>query len=301
MIETLDISEYNLQEWLPMSDFSFTVRPMAVDDLPACLALTQGVNWPHRMIDWQLHYQLGNGSAIVDEQGELIGIILWWDYGPEYATVGLVVVPEHMQGKGLGRKLMNTVMAQTGERNLQLVATNAGKRLYEQCGFAEQGLIYQVQGIPHSKPGVLLPNGISIRSISLEQLDDIIALDGEAYQAQRKELLKTLLKVGKCCGLYVNDTLQSFGFVRESGRGQTIGPIVANTDENAKLIATALLQKCDNFVRFDLTDLAKALKVWLLTLGLKETENACLMVKGDYLPAKASHYFNYALASQAFG
>ena len=98
------------------------------------------------MGDWQLHFSQGNGSIIENAQGDIVGCILWWDYGDEYATVGLVVVPAHMQGNGLGRKLMDTVMSQTGERSLQLVATVAGKRLYQQCGFTEAALIYQVQG-----------------------------------------------------------------------------------------------------------------------------------------------------------
>lgn len=284
-----------------MSNTPFNIRPMGVDDLETCLSFTQKVQWPHRMIDWQLHYMLGNGSVITDQNQQIVGTILWWDYGSQYATVGLVVVPEHMQGQGLGRTLMNTVMSQTGKRNLQLVATVAGKRLYEQCGFTEQGRIFQVQGTPHTKPSLVLASDTSIIPLTMSDLAEVVKLDKLAYQANRKDLLQALFNSGSALGLCVSGHLQGFGFVRQSGKGQTIGPIIANTETHAINLAAALLHQTDNFVRFDLSNHAPELKAWLIALGLVEVDNGCLMALGDYLPAKADKYFHYALASQAFG
>ena len=147
-----------------MTNTAFTVREMRETDLPTCLEFTQQVKWPHRMGDWQLHFSQGNGSIIENAQGDIVGCILWWEYGAEYATVGLVVVPAHMQGNGLGRKLMDTVMSQTGERSLQLVATVAGKRLYQQCGFTEAGLIYQM---PVLNRLILITSQISLQWMPL--------------------------------------------------------------------------------------------------------------------------------------
>ena len=68
------------------------IRRMQASDLPAALKLTQAENWSHRLEDWEFHYRLGRGWVACDEEGKLVGTILWWPYGKEFGTVGLVVV-----------------------------------------------------------------------------------------------------------------------------------------------------------------------------------------------------------------
>lgn len=284
-----------------MAQAAYKIRAMTQADLSTCLSFTQAVKWPHQLHDWQLHFDLGNGSVVVDQEDNVVGTILWWDFGANYATVGLVVVPDHMQGNGLGRKLMNAVMEQAGSRNLQLVATLAGKRLYEQCGFVEVGEIYQIQGTPNNRQAEALPEGVVCKGITDAQLAEIIALDNTAYQAERNTLITALLKQGPGVCLYQEDKLIGYGFVRDSGRGQTIGPIIANTDQSAIYIAAALLEKTTGFVRFDLTEQGAALKAWTLSLDLEQVDAVCLMVKGEYLPNNDDSLFNYALTSQALG
>lgn len=303
------------------SEMALSIRSMTEADLPVCLSFTQQVKWPHRLIDWQLHFELGNGSVIeanIDSENgqsmpEIVGCILWWDYPslnitdnaslntsePGCATVGLVVVPDAMQGRGLGRTLMNTVMEQTGERNLQLVATVAGKRLYEQCGFTVRSTIYQVQGELTTKPGV--SNDIEITEVDETSLSAVIELDNQAFQADRSALLNALMARGRCVIAKQNGKAMGYAFIRESGRGETIGPIVANEAGVAKTLAAALLHQAKGFVRFDLTEHATDLKGWLTDLGLQQVDEVSLMVKGEWLAEQASDSLVYSLASQAFG
>jgi len=185
-----------------MSEYSYIVRTMTETDLNACLAYTQAVGWPHTISDWQFHYDLGKGSVIEDKQGDVIGTILWWDYGADYATVGLVVVPGHMQGKGLGRTLMDNIEAQTGSRNLQLVSTAAGKRLYEQCGYTEYGKIYQIQGLPNNRQAGPLPEGVVCRQLDQSLLPDIITMANQAYKSKRT---KSLVFSSRASAIYLAD------------------------------------------------------------------------------------------------
>lgn len=298
-----------------------SIRSMTEADLPVCLSFTQQVKWPHRLIDWQLHFELGNGSVIeanLDSDNalsapQIVGCILWWDYPAlntnttassstsslGCATVGLVVVPDAMQGRGLGRTLMNTVMAQTGERNLQLVATVAGKRLYEQCGFTTRSTIYQVQGELTKKPE--FTDNIDVTEVDAGSLSAVIELDNQAFQADRSALLKALMARGRCVIAKQNGKALGYAFIRESGRGETIGPVVASDSGVAKALAAALLQQAKAFVRFDLTEHASDLKGWLTDLGLQQVDEVSLMVKGEWLAQQASDSQVYSLASQAFG
>ena len=298
-----------------------SIRSMTEADLPVCLSFTQQVKWPHRSIDWQLHFELGHGSVIeanldsdnAQSAPQIVGCILWWDYPAlnnatgkasttsdlGCATVGLVVVPDAMQGRGLGRTLMNTVMEQAGERNLQLVATVAGKRLYEQCGFTTRSTIYQVQGELTTQPDV--SDEFEITDVDASSLSTVIELDNQAFQANRSALLKALVARGKCVIASQNGQSQGYAFIRESGRGETIGPVVASDADVAKALAAALLQQAKGFVRFDLTEHASDLKSWLTDLGLQQVDEVSLMVKGEWLAEQAADYQVYSLASQAFG
>src|SRR5487761_887510 len=121
---------------------------MQAEDLAEGLRLTQAESWAHRLEDWTFHYRLGRGWVACDAGGRILGTALWWPYGEQFATVGLVLVDQHQQRKGVGRRLMNSVIEDAGARALRLVATPAGTRLYEQCGFREQGGICQRQGLP---------------------------------------------------------------------------------------------------------------------------------------------------------
>lgn len=283
-----------------MDNTAFSVREMRDTDLPTCLEFTQKVKWPHRMLDWQLHFSRGQGSVIEDINGEIVGCILWWDYGKDYATVGLVVVPDHMQGNGLGRKLMDTVISQTGARNLQLVATIAGKRLYQQCGFQEKSFIYQVQG--HLSATVRpISAEVSLKPLDNSTLQDVLALDKAAYQCLRGALLKAIAEMGEGVVAYRGTDAVGFAIIRESGRGQTIGPVIANDENIAQALVNELLMKADGFVRFDLTESAQGLKPWLEALGLEQVDKVSLMVKGEFLPANAAETKVFSLASQAFG
>ena len=282
-----------------MTNTAFQVRAMTEADLPICLSFTQAVNWPHQAIDWQLHFELGNGSVITQETGEIVGCILWWDYGVGYATVGLVVVPDAMQGKGLGRRLMDTVLSQTGVRNLQLVATVAGKRLYQQCGFETVGKIFQVQGHLRKIPPYPAQTA-SINSIEPSDLDDICAFDNQAYGCDRSRLLNAVFGLGKGVVAQDEGKITGYAFIRKSGKGQTIGPIIADDEHIAQALVSKLYAQVDNFVRFDLTDKATQLMPWLLKAGLQQVDEVSVMVKGAYLPNKNTQTV-FALASQAFG
>ena len=90
---------------------------MQADDLPAALRLTQAQRWSHQSCDWQLHFRLGHGWVACDGAGTVVGTILWWSYGANLGSVGLVIVDSQQQGHGIGRQLMDVVIAAAGPRD----------------------------------------------------------------------------------------------------------------------------------------------------------------------------------------
>src|SRR5438034_537380 len=81
------------------------VMQLDVDHLAEALALSQALDWPYRAEDWAFAHGLGRGFAI-QTGGRLVGTALWWPYGPNHASAGMIIVAADAQRQGIGARLM---------------------------------------------------------------------------------------------------------------------------------------------------------------------------------------------------
>jgi GNAT superfamily N-acetyltransferase len=273
---------------------------MQLRDLESGWRLTQAVRWSHRLEDWEFHFRLGRGWVVCDDNDRPIGTALWWAYGDRFGTVGLVIVDPSLQGKGIGRQLLSTVMNDAGPRGLQLLATPAGLKLYQQCGFRECGGIAQHQGVPTTTPAVALPHNTIVRPASRDDLASLCELDAAAFGAPRGALIKGVFEVGQGIVADTDGRLAGFALMRPSGRGTLIGPLVARDQTLAIALAAQLLQETAGFVRIDVPTDAIELGTWLESVGLPCIDRVTTMVRGEAAERRADARV-FSLVSQALG
>jgi GNAT superfamily N-acetyltransferase len=113
-------------------------------DLDGALLLSQAVRWPYRRDDWSVALALGHG-VLVEADGRIMASALWWPYGDGFATCGIIIVSPDMQGRGLGRILMESLLTANSDRCILLNSTQEGHRLYEAFGFRDAGTVHQHQ------------------------------------------------------------------------------------------------------------------------------------------------------------
>jgi GNAT superfamily N-acetyltransferase len=285
-----------------------TVRCLAFEPkfLKDALALSQQAQWPHRLEDWSLTLALSQGLVAVDaETSEVVGTVLMTPYGEDTATINMVIVDEGWRGQGLGRRLMDEAMALAAARPLRLVATTDGLPLYEKLGFRAVGTVLQHQGEAGPAPMVaaedIAPAGVDDRTA-------IAALDRQAFGADRGLLLERFAEVGSFTLLRRNGTPVGFAALRDFGRGQVIGPVVAPDAEGAKaLIGPIIAANPGKFLRVD-TTADTGLGPWLADCGLRHVGGGIAMrrpaptaVPPSAAPVSAAGISTYALASQALG
>lgn len=275
------------------------LRRMQPGDLPSALKLTQAVNWAHRAEDWEFHYRLGRGWVVCGDDGEVHGTALWWAYGDGLGSVGLVVVDGKQQGKGIGRQLLNAIIDDSGPRALQLVATNAGLKLYRQCGFQERGGIEQHQGVPAPSPAVVVPSGLALRAVTASDIASLSDLDASAFGAPRHDIIKSVLSAGTGVVAENDGHAKGFALVRPAGRGMLIGPVVASDEALAIALVAHLLKINTGFTRIDIPATATELSAWLDATGLVCVDQVTTMVRGDR-PMPSSGAKTFGLVSQAF-
>ena len=283
-----------------MTKETISLRPIRESDLDACLRLTQAARWPHRLHDWQLHYDLGDGWVAV-QNGKIVGVTMWWRYSDQIATVGLVVVDRAQQGRGIGGRLMDVVIDRADADTLKLMATRAGLKLYQNCGFVAVGEIGQIQGEVSSVAPIAAGSGITLRAVRRDDLPHLIEIDARAFGAKRTELLSAFLRDGHGV-IALRDGQQAAGFalIRNSGHGQTIGPVVAPDQSLAIALVSNVLAGESGFIRLDVDLTATDFIEWLEGTGLKCIDTVLIMTRPEQAPQEKP-LRTYGLVSQAFG
>ncbi|WP_186387667.1 GNAT family N-acetyltransferase [Stappia sp. TSB10P1A] len=268
---------------LPALDFV----PLTPEHLPAALLLSQAAGWLHRTEDWELTLSVSKGVAAMDGE-RLVGTALCSAFGP-VATLNMIIVAESMRGRGVGRQLMQRVMALAGDREMRLVGTQEGLPLYRKLGFVERGRILQHQGLARA-----LPPERPVR-IGPENLETLAALDTAASGMERTALLARIAALG--------ETLRTdggFAFLRSFGRGHVVGPVVARDAGAARaLISAAAERMAGRLLRVDLIE-EHGLAPHVEALGLASVGDGTAMVHSPR-SHPSSDYQTYALVSQALG
>lgn len=268
--------------------------------LDAAYALTQRLKWPHRREDWQQALMLGDGVVALDND-DLAGTLLYWRWGNDYATLGLVIVDDARQGRGIGKQLMQTALDRLAGSTVRLHATEAGKPLYEKLGFVATGHVEQHQtrelmsvSAPPCRPGQRL------RNATAQDAALLTALDRQTLGQHRPLLIATLLESARrFLVLEENGTASGYACLRRFGHGYAIGPVVARSAQSAKLLISELLSGVSGeFVRID-TDRSAGIGPWLNALGLVEVDAPVTMYRGEVWQPQNGGVQAFALMSQA--
>ena len=264
----------------PAATTSLDYRTMSAQDMPSAYALTQVLKWPHRLEDWESMQRIGQGVVAAEGQA-LLGTAMYWNYGDDYASIGLVIVSPERQGAGIGRELMTRVLDAVKGRNVMLNATVAGRPLYEKLGFVVCGKIFQHQGTAAFQPPlVTLPAGERLRPVVASDGPRIAELASRASGVKRDAVVAEVLEQGSGIAIEREGELIGFALIRRFGRGYTIGPVVASDTERAKaLISHWVASHSGMFLRVDIPD-GTGLGPWLTELGLVQVDTGVTMVKG---------------------
>ncbi|KRE02075.1 hypothetical protein ASE63_06775 [Bosea sp. Root381] len=275
------------------------LRAVASSDAAACEALSRAVGWPHRAADCAMAIGLGHG-VVAELSGEVVAVGMWWPYGDSHATVGMIIVSPDHQGAGLGRRVMQALLAQAEGRSLMLNATVAGQPLYERLGFTAHGEVCQYHGEVLEVAAPVLANGTLLRAALPADMPVISRLDRAASGLERGALLASLLERGECVLIERDGRPVGFSILRRFGRGLVVGPVIADNDGDARaLVAYWLHGRTGQFIRVDIRADA-SFADWLIQRGLEPAGSVIAMVRGR-LPVAPGPARLYGLANQALG
>lgn len=280
-----------------LETYELTARPMGPADVDLLHQLSISVAWPHRPEDWRLLLDVGRGIVACDEIGRVVGSAMWFPFGAEACSIGMVITSPRLQAHGAGRWLMDRVFLEARAPAKVLNATRAAYRLYVSMGFQPGRTVFQTQGIVTAAPpdpGLARPGGP-------EDHAAIRALDRAAFGADRSLVLDRLLAVSEAQVIERDGRVAGYALCRRFGRGHVVGPVVAASAEAAvALAAPHVAARVGRFVRMDTQEEGGPLRAFLAAAGIGAYDTVTSMSLGAPLPSSEGVRV-FGLANQALG
>ena len=263
-----------------VKSFDLVAQDISEVDVDLLHALSIGVGWPHRPADWDFLRRAGQGIVAVDGIGRVFGSAMWFPHGDDFATVGLVITTPRAQANGAGRWLMTQVMERCEGRNLSLNATKAAFPLYVSLNFQAEATVFLHRGTVSGLPDVGAATG-ELSDLPADRIDEIFACDAPAFGTDRSRLLALVAEVSVSCVLKRNGEIVGYAMRHEFGRGHVIGPIVAQSDEDAiQLAAWHLRGLVGRHARIDTREDTGPFAEFVTQCGLAVYETVITMSKG---------------------
>jgi hypothetical protein len=259
---------------------------MQMTDLAAGMKLSTAENWNQTESDWKLLIEDPENICLVAEQdGKIIGSTTAINYANEVAWIGMVLVDKEFRGRGISKALLTQVFEKLGSRiSVKLDATPDGQRVYEKFDFKEEYRIARLTSVSCQPTLPDFSSGVKPEPVLPENLPGIIALDEQIFGANRTSLIKSLLNEypDKAWLLKRNHAITGFALGRRGNRYRQIGPVMASTLTDAKiLIVKALEELTGQHVLVDVLCDQAELHEWLLSKGFVEQRHFIRMYRGE--------------------
>ncbi len=218
-----------------------SIRTASERDLPAIAELRRSVGW--NVYRWALLDAMRPPQArmyVAEELGEVIAVGSGIAYG-RLGVVGNMVVAADHRGRGLGRRILQAVIAfleGRGCTQLELYATADGQRLYQRYGFEPSGPS-TAASIPRRIAAALPSEGALARRGKAGDLERLSAYDSPRFGADRSPILAAALADDERPVLIAERDGSPVGYAVLRPDGTRLGPFVADEPSVAGALLAA--------------------------------------------------------------
>jgi GNAT superfamily N-acetyltransferase len=269
------------------SDSFPPIRRLGPGDLRRCVALSVDRGWSPERSKWSLLLRCAEAFGVDAPDGDasdrLAGAVVLTRWGPDLASVGMMLVATRYARRGLGRALMEHLLAEAGQATVTLFATDLGRPLYEKLGF--RPVRRSVSFVGAFRPGRAGPGLAAevLRPAAEADLPSILTLDKAAFGADRGRVLTRLPGFAEHVAvLATDDGISGYAAAwRNLPSSVIIGPLVAPDPEAAKRLITDLAAKVSGTIRLDLDPDRPELPAWAHARGLEPASRTTVMARGE--------------------
>ncbi len=216
------------------------IRAFVENDIPAAMRLKEAAGWNQVERDWLTVIGLApEGCWVYEQDGRVVGTVTAISYGRKLSWIGMMLVDPACRRRGIGRSLMEHAVAHLDGAGVEIVkldATDMGYPLYRSLGFRDECLIERWSGTVG--PVSLESRSWDIRPVV--EVDDVTALDQEAFGVDRTAVLRSLL-LGSRQECF--RTPEGYVMARPGSNAHFLGPCVAREPGQARMLIESILAK----------------------------------------------------------
>lgn len=282
---------------------SLRLESLTFRDIDGLLALSEAVDWDFTAEEWWTALKAGQVFGHRSDGENLISCAGIFPYGESFSVIGGVIVHPDQQGQGLGRELMEKILAlmPDTDASVGLVATEAGARLYAKLGFQTTSYLWKAFADgPLQAPGQVAGVGLSdvLPSRDMSRLQD---LDQACFGYPRGDFIKRRVSQAREKVFLYSDSGEMVGYALGVCRNNLmmVGPVAAPTAALAAHLVRAIASRHDGPLRIDISEQHETLIADITALGFRQVDRCPVMVRGKARPeAGWGRYF--AMAAQAY-
>ena len=213
------------------------------DDWPVVRGWAADEGWNPGLSDVPAFFaQDPEGFFIGRIDGEPVSAVSVVNYSADYAFLGWYLVRPDLRGHGHGLTTWKTALAHAGTRTVGLDGVVAQQDNYRQSGFE---LAYRTARFVGSAPAAEIPDGV--RPARAADLPAVTAYDSACCPADRPRFVAAWL-TGTGHRAFIRhdgDRLTGYGVIRPGQDCLRIGPLFADTAEDARALFTVLVAEAD--------------------------------------------------------
>ncbi len=227
-----------------MAMMDFTLRPMQFRDIDAGMRLSLAQGWNQTTSDWNFLINCPlNICLVAEHKDNVIGTVCVSNYSEQVAWIGMMLVDETYRGFGVSKRLLHACFKKLGlQISIKLDATPDGHAVYKKFNFSDE---YGIQRL--IKPAGNFTEAFDEHELipyTIKYNSDLIDLDAQAFGTRRPLLMDyfTTKYPSYSWLLKRNNSIQGFLLGRAGSTYHHIGPVVAPSTHDAKILLARSLK-----------------------------------------------------------
>ena len=216
-------------------------RAMDIDDLRLALDWAAGEGWNPGLDDAAaFHATDPDGFFVAEQDDQPVAAISVVNHGAEIAFLGLYLCLPAYRGRGIGYGLWQHALAHAGDRVVGLDGVPDQQDNYRKSGFVPTGQTYRFLGQLRGRASDQL------RPATPADIPALTALDAAANGYAKPAFLRHwLTDTPTRRSLVLGGGPRGFATIRACRGGHKIGPVIAETLEDAETLIRALIALAD--------------------------------------------------------
>ena len=269
-----------------------------LSDVDAGIRLSDEAKWNQVHDDWQIFINQGKTVGFRDPQGQLIATAAALPYESTFGFIAMVLVTRKWRRRGLATRLVDYCIDWLQKQNLipVLDATADGAKVYQKQGFSP---LFELDRWQIATPAPQKSPDNHCRLSEASDIEMLIDLDAEAVGSRRAFLINEFIGRPNT-NTFVSHDGGGFVIVRQGRRASQIGPIVAQSQDQAIELISEVVKDAKNSIFIDVPAVSSQIGLWLKKHGFTKQRSFLRMALGREQPFGATNRL-FSSAGPEFG